>query len=228
MTLGLPTIDVKVFGEGKDELEEGYLQEEDYYDEVGEMDRLHIFPIIVLMTRLYEAHLMIAQVFLLGFLSTIYPSVLYRNGTVAFGDPYQRACTVSECMLSIFESPFAAGVQLPDNTPPGLHPSWMMPTILICAGKAARSLGLLGVIATITVCVVHDCYHHCASYTRWATSDKIYKEWRVVGGPSQDISRAPARYLGARPHQSCRRQWPSALLDFAAIPAGEYCCEREG
>lgn len=216
----LPVIDLKLAGEEKD-VEEGYLQEEDLYDDIGEVEKFRLFPFVVLMTRLYEAHLMVAQVFLFGVLNTIYPKVLYRNGTISFMDPYDRGCTVSECMLSIFESPFAAGVTLPDNTPPGLHPSWMIPTILICAGKAARYLAAVGITSTVLVCIIHDCYHHTASWTRWVNSDRIYKEAVARGGSSSRLSRLPARYLGIRPRQSCRRQWPKALLDFAAIPAGE-------
>lgn len=209
-------------------------QVQDAYDEQSETEKLRIFPLIVLMTRLYEAHLMIAQVTLYGFFLAIYPSVIYRNGHVAFTDPFNRKCTVSDCMLSIFESPFAAGVDLPADTPPGLQPSWMMPTILMCATKAAHLFGGMGIAATVLMCIFHDCYHAAAT-RRWSNSDQLYREWSFAQRnnhhqydqrlspygppPSQHQRKVPSRYLGTRPYQNFARAWPAALLDFCAVPA---------
>ncbi|PWN32208.1 uncharacterized protein FA14DRAFT_127241 [Meira miltonrushii] len=144
-------------------------QVQDAYDEQSDAEKLRIFPLIVLMTRLYEAHLMIAQVTLYGFFLAIYPSVIYRNA----------------------------------DTPPGLQPSWMMPTILMCATKAAHLFGGMGIAATVLMCIFHDCYHAAAT-RRWASSDQLY---------------LPSRYLGTRPYQNFARAWPAALLDFCAVPA---------
>lgn len=215
-----------VHDEDDDEDDDEALLLLDVDDAAGEDDKLRILPIIVLMTRLYEAHLMIAQVFLIGFLITIYPSAILRNGHIVFTDVYARACTVSDCVQSIFESPFAAGAELPVGTPPGLHPTWMMPTIVFCALRAARFLGGLGILATVSMCAIHDCYHHVAATVRWQASDNILKEFRRQGpsmtrdSPLAAITQTPPRYLGQRPHQNCKRRWPAALLDFAAIPAG--------
>lgn len=174
------------------------------------------FRIIVLLTRLYEAHLMVAHVFLIMFVLTIFPAAVLRNGNVAMVSPYERQCTWALCKQAIAITPFAATAQLPDDLAPGLQPYWMMPDILVCAMKTARTLGAVAICATIAMCVIHDFYHYEAAVLRWKRSEQALFEWQVEGSGEPVCT----RYLGIRSQQLAKRKWPSALLDYCAIPAG--------
>lgn len=173
------------------------------------------FRILVLLTRLYEAHLVVAHVFLSMFVLTLLPAVIYRNGTISLLDPYGRKCTWAMCKHALQVTPFAATADLLASHPPGLQPFWMMPDILICSIQLARFLGALGIVATIAMCVIHDFYHAEACTHRWCRSEAALSAWYTRGG-----SGMPAGYLGIRAHQVSARKWPRALFDYTAIPAG--------
>lgn len=175
------------------------------------------FRILVLLTRLYEAHQMIAHVFLLMFLLTLFPAVVHRNGTVSIWESWGRKCTLEKCILGLTITPFSATADgIPKDLAPGLQPFWMMPDIIICAISIARTLGALGILATVCQCVLHDFYHQEAATLRWTRSDLILAEWKNSGSQGP----LPIGYLGLRGRAHAERKWPRALLDFTAIPAG--------
>lgn len=174
------------------------------------------FRIVVLLTRLYEAHLMVAHVFLIMFVLTIFPSAVLRNGTVSILSPFERECTWTICKHALTITPFAATTTLPDNLAPGLQPFWMMPDILVCAIKAARTLGAVAIAATVSMCIINDFYHQEAAVLRWKRSEHALLQWQLEGN-GEPMS---GRYLGIRAHQLAKRQWPLALIDYSAIPAG--------
>jgi hypothetical protein len=112
--------------------------------------RARIMPFISLFFRLFEAHIMIASMFVLTAILTIYPSVVYRSGRMAFTDPFNRPCTWGKCVQAIFESPFSAGAVLPRDTAPGMTPAWMMPDIVICAVQVRSVLSATMAVRSLT------------------------------------------------------------------------------
>lgn len=174
------------------------------------------FRILVLVTRLYEAHLMVAHVFLIMFVLTIFPAAILRNGTISVVTPFERSCSWTICKHALTITPFAATASLPEDLAPGLHPYWMMPDILFCSMKAARTLGALAISFTIFMCVINDFYHHEAAVLRWERSEDALLQWQLEGNGQ----RMSGRYLGIRAKQLAKRKWPMALFDYSAIPAG--------
>ncbi|CAO1635807.1 unnamed protein product [Sympodiomycopsis kandeliae] len=174
------------------------------------------FRILVLVTRLYEAHMMVAHVFLIMFVLTIFPAVVHRNGTVSMINPWYRECTWSTLKHALTVTPFAATAKIPDDLAPGLQPFWMMPDILFCAIKIARTLGAVAILATVSMCVMNDFYHHEAAVLRWERSEDALLRWQIEGNGEP----MAGRYLGIRAKQLAKRQWPLALIDYSAIPAG--------
>lgn len=192
-----------------------FLLEETLVDDTANPAR-RWFRIVVLLTRLYEAHLMVAHVFLIMFVLTLFPAVVHRNGNISIWEPWGRHCTLAKCLHAIEVTPFAATADLPTDLPPGMQPFWMMPDIVMCAIRGARVMGLLAILSTVAMCILHDYYHQEAASLRWVRSDAVLAQWQREGssGPM------PARYLGRRATQVSHRKWPMALLDYAAIPAG--------
>ncbi|PWN43299.1 hypothetical protein IE81DRAFT_322599 [Ceraceosorus guamensis] len=176
---------------------------------------LRIRPFFAMFFRIFEAHIMIAAIFLSMQILTFYPTVVYRNGHVGFSELPGRQCTWQKCAQAIFESPFSADMPIPEGTAPGLHPAWLLPDIVMCSIRAARLLTVFGVIATIFVLLAHDYYHRAASQTRWLESEQVIRAWRERGSQGP----VPARYLGTRPGQTFARKWPRGFLDFLAFPA---------
>lgn len=174
------------------------------------------FRIVVLLTRLYEAHLMVAHVFLIMFVLTLLPAVIHRNGTVSMFDSYNRQCTWAICKHALQVTPFAATADIPADTAPGMQPFWMMPDLLLCSMQLARTLGAMGIAATVAMCLIHDLYHTEACTRRWKRSEAALAAWKANGS----VGDMPKGYLGIRAHQKAERRWPQALLDYSAIPAG--------
>ncbi|CAD6915084.1 unnamed protein product [Tilletia controversa] len=167
--------------------------------------KLRFMPMLSVITRLFEAHLMLAQVtFLMGILR-LYPSVVHRNGLMSWRDPWTRHCTMTTCTTAFFSTPFASSADVPADLAPGLHPAWMMPDIVICAMNIAQLLSIFGILATVGMCVSHDYYHRAAAYTRWQESNTVFSRWQQGSIRTPD-GKLPARYLGMEPLQRCQRK----------------------
>ncbi|KAE8246694.1 hypothetical protein A4X13_0g5671 [Tilletia indica] len=180
--------------------------------------KMRFMPMISVMTRLYEAHLMLAQVTLLMAILRIYPSVVHRNGHMSWSDPWPRHCTLTTCTTAFFSTPFASSADVPTNLAPGMQPAWMMPDVIICAMRLAQMLSIAGIIATVGMCASHDYYHRAGAYIRWFESNTLYSRWQQGSIRTPD-GKPPARYLGMEPLQRFHRKWPRALVDFAAVPS---------
>lgn len=194
------------------------------------------FPFVVLVARLYEAHFMVAHLFLLMAVLTIYPTVLYGDGSFVITDPYERQRTWTETLSAFTNDPMARTLHVPTGAPaPALSfraawadPIWIMPDLVLAALRVARTLGAIGIIATVCVCVMHDLYHRIGATQRWRDSNKALAAWKAdtIRARREDpeaavaLTKIPSRYLGIRPARTCVRAWPLAAFDFLAIPAG--------
>lgn len=200
--------------EARDEEEEAFLVSSLPNDNVNLLRRA--FRFTVLLTRLYEAHLMVAHLFLMMFVLTFLPKVVHRNGSMSFIEPYDRTCTWDICMHAVNVTPFTTTANVPTDVPPGMQPFWMMPDIMICALQAARSIGALGIVATVVMCIFHDYYHAEACTGRWKRSEEALAAWRATGSAGP----VPTSYIGIRSKSVSPRKWPKALLTYTAVPAG--------
>ncbi|KAK0551051.1 hypothetical protein OC846_003429 [Tilletia horrida] len=180
--------------------------------------KMRWMPMLSILARLYEAHLMLAHVTILMSILRVYPSVVHRNGHMSWADPWARHCTMGTCTTAFFSTPFASSADVPSDLAPGMQPAWMMPDIIICAVRLANILGMGGILATVCMCATHDFYHRAGAFVRWQESNTIFSRWQQGSIRTPD-GKPPARYLGMEPPQRFQRKWPKALLDFAAVPS---------
>ena len=193
---------------------------------------VRVYRFVVLMLRLYEAHAMIAQFFLLFGVLSFYPSVIYQDGSIQYGNPSGQPFSFARCIESILHHPYmssAAGAKTiewaktTDKTP-----IWIMPEAILCAKQLAGLIGLVGVIATISMFLFYDMYHHVCGNERWRQSENIrqivLRERNRQGAVTSADRPAdmPARYLGIRPSQTYERKWPMALIDLLAFPSALF------
>ncbi|KAL9940526.1 hypothetical protein V8E36_000014 [Tilletia maclaganii] len=180
--------------------------------------KIRWMPILSVMVRLYEAHLMLAHVSILMTILRLYPKVAHRNGHYSFGDPWTRHCNFATCSTAFFSTPWASSADVPADLAPGMQPAWMMPDIIICAVQLAQMFSIGGILATVGMCAAHDFYHRAAAFTRWQESNTIFSRWQQGSIRTPD-GKPPARYMGMEPLQRFQRKWPRAILDFAAVPS---------
>ncbi|KZP01101.1 hypothetical protein CALVIDRAFT_474773, partial [Calocera viscosa TUFC12733] len=199
-----------------------------------------LWPMVVLMSRLYEAHLMIAHFFLMVTLMNLYPSVVYSNGSFALMN-FMRAPTLAWAM---FRTPYAGtppsavaaaasawgwllgGAPLPT----GASVVWVMPDLVAASLKLCKVLSAAGFAFSVVMVLMHDLYHREAAGVRWDASARASASYCIPGEPEEEEKLGgtddeaalnfPPRYLGIRPHQTSRRRLPFCMLDFLAIPCG--------
>ncbi len=188
---------------------------------------IRIFPFIVLVTRIYEAHMMIVHFFLMMGILSFYPSVIFQDGSIQYGIPGNRTFSLSACLQSLVYSPYAAkaGEALEWAAAGDKTPIWIMPDAILCAKQLAGIIGGIGVVFGAGMVIFHDLYHNVCAVERWKQSENIrqivLRERHRQGAVTSADTPAdmPPRYLGIRPSQTCERKWPVALLDLVAIPA---------
>ncbi|KDN41059.1 hypothetical protein K437DRAFT_180340 [Tilletiaria anomala UBC 951] len=196
------------------------------YAAVGEKS-IRVWPFIILMSRVYEAHLLIVHFFAIMGVLAFYPSAMFSDGSVQFGNPAGQSLALIHCLQAFFNSPNSVlpGAEPLQGSDPKATMVWVMPPVLLCAKQIAGIIGAIGVVSSIFMFVLHDLYHHACTTERWRQSENVrqivLRERHRQGAVTSADNPAdmPARYLGIRPSQTCERKWPIALLDFASFPA---------
>ncbi|EJU00733.1 hypothetical protein DACRYDRAFT_100772 [Dacryopinax primogenitus] len=199
-----------------------------------------IWPMLVLLSRLYEAHIMIAHFFLMVTIMNFYPSVVYSNGSFALMNYF----TAPSLAWSMFRTPYAAtppaaavaasawgwllgGAPLPT----GASVVWVMPDLVAASLKACKLISGAGFAFSVVMVLMHDFYHREAAGKRWDASarasasyaipgEELDEEEKIASSSEEAALSFPPQYLGIRPHQTSRRHLPWCMLDFVAIPCG--------
>lgn len=187
----------------------------------GSHKKVKIFPFLILVTRVYEAHLMLAHLVILINVLAIWPTIsafLHKQlalQTNAWG-----------------RSPLPVdGGQLGWATLalPWVHDDEIITVVTSICNK----FGIFGAVASLITFVMHDLYHREAG-KRWltATRQPINGPIALPITPSPDqlelgtfeTSGTPAPFnqfdLGMRPAPSSSRKLPWCLLDYLAVPGG--------
>jgi hypothetical protein len=197
--------------------------------------RTRLFPFFTLASRLYEAHFMIAHLFVLILVSNLYPTVAFSDGSISyvnlgrsltdfrFYDLITAPMSVSAlspkiALVGWFRIPLLAS-----SSAESVGTVWILPDIVAFAFLVVGIVGKIGPLATILACIFHDYYHHQGTTVRWGNS-ALAEAGALIKRDDKDIEGDAAvpfnsRYLGIRPTQTSSREWPGALLDFLAIPA---------
>ena len=187
---------------------------------------VRIFPFIVVMMRLYEAHLLIVHFLMTMGILACYPTVIFQDGSVSYSIP-EKAYTLASCWEAFTSRPYAsrAGVEAANSWIQSTKtPIWVMPDVVLCSKQIASVIGAVGVVCGAMMFLTHDLYHHVCATERWRQSENIrqivLRERHRQGAitSTDRPSDMPARYLGIRPSQTCIRKWPIVWLDFLALP----------
>ncbi|CCA74010.1 hypothetical protein PIIN_07964 [Serendipita indica DSM 11827] len=174
-------------------------------------DRTRLLPILVLLIRLYEAHLMIGHFVILVSIIVFWPPLrdLFQ-GTYVFSTPKADFWN-----WSVIEDRW----------------SWKdKDRVLNTAIELSWRLGVLGALATVIIWIYHDRYHMeaCSRWTRQhptkqvagqppmsATSEKNLEIFGTDNSAGFD-----AHDLGLRPSPFSERKLPRSLYEYVSMPGG--------
>jgi hypothetical protein len=172
--------------------------------------KTRMLPILVLLIRLYEAHLMIGHFVILVSIIVFWPPLrdLFK-GTYVFSAPKADFWN-----WSVIESRW----------------SWRdKDRVLNTAIELAWRLGVVGAVSTVSIWIYHDRYHAeaCKRWTRQAPSvaresvknaDEKMDRLELVGS---DLSAGfDPHDLGLRPSMVSERHLPHCLYEYVHMPGG--------
>lgn len=162
---------------------------------------MRITPFFFLCLRLYEAHIMIAHLFILVAILTFYPTAIISNGSFSI---FQWPFSAPKVLSNFIQDPLSALKHTTNGTATGFFPMpgsidanvvgksvyWVMPDLVKNAIQLSQRIGFLGIIASAAMCVFHDLYHHEAAVVRWRNSARAEAEYNTPGSPTPSASSA--------------------------------------
>jgi hypothetical protein len=168
-------------------------------------ESIRLMPILILLVRLYEAHLMIGHFVILVSIIVFWPPLrdLFQ-GTYVFSTPKADFWN-----WSVIEDRW----------------SWKDKTrVLNTAIELAWRLGVFGALCTVVIWIYHDRYHMEAC-KRWSRPSSASKSAPVDEKAIEALGRESSAGfdpmdLGLRPSQVSERKLPHSMYEYVSMPGG--------